>query len=127
MVPGISPHVWLVPRWYAWLEFGPDSQHATFIAIGDRVAQDLGGRLVEVLPNSNDEGKEYAEIVVGEARLLLMRKERHSIALGTSCRDLPLLLQLAASVQAEYRGWRWPIYRLWRRVMPGRPKVKPAS
>lgn len=70
--------------------------------------------MAEVLPNPADEGKEYAEIVVAEARLLLMRKTGLGIALGAAYPDLPLLLRIAAIFQAERRGWRWPLYWLWR-------------
>jgi hypothetical protein len=57
-----APYIWLGPGWYAWLEFGPDNRHATFAAIGERAARDLGGAVAEVLPNPDDAGKEYAEV-----------------------------------------------------------------
>jgi len=116
-VPATAPYIWLGPGWYAWLEFGPDHRHDTFDAIGERVAHALGGTLAEVLPNPADAGKEYAEVVVGEARLLLMRKAGLGIALGAAYPDLPLLLRIAANVRADFRGWRWPLYRLWRRAI----------
>jgi hypothetical protein len=110
------PCIYLGPGWYGWLEFGPDNRHATFAAIGDRVACELGGTVQALMPNRENEGKEYADIVVGNSRLLLMRKTGIGIALGAACPDLPLLLQIAALFQAECRGWRWPLYRLWRRA-----------
>lgn len=85
---------------------GRPNQHATFAAIGERVARELGGTLAETLPNATDEGKDYAEVVVGEARLLLMRKAGLGMALGAAYPDLPLLLRIAAIFQADYRGWR---------------------
>ena len=118
-----APYIWLGPGWYGWLEFGPDTRHATFAAIGERVAVELGGTVAEVLPNADDEGKEYAEVVVGAARLLLMRKDGLGIALGAAYPDLPLLLRIAAGVRAEDRGWRWPLYRLWRRVVGSRGRL----
>jgi len=116
-MPATAPYIWLGPRWYAWLEFGPDNRHATFVAIGERVAAELGGRFEEYLPNPADDGKEYAKIVVGEACLLMMRKDGIGAALGAECRDLPLLLRIAALYGAECRGWRWPLYRFWQRVV----------
>jgi hypothetical protein len=78
------------------------------------VARELGGTVHETLPNPDDVGKEYADIVVGDARLLLMRKTAQGIALGAACPDVPLLLRIAGLFQAECRGWRWPFYFLWR-------------
>lgn len=127
MAAATTPYIWLGPRWYAWLEFGPDNRHATFAAIGERAARDLGGTVAEVLPNTHDEGKEYAEIVVGASRLLLMRKEGLGVALGAAYADLPLLLRIAASVQAEYRGWRWALYWVWRRIARSHPHVEPGA
>lgn len=112
-----TPYVWLGPGWHAWLEFGPDNCHATFVAIGERVARELGGTVVETLPNPSDEGKEYAEVVAGKARLLLMRKKPFGVALGAEYQDVPLLLRIAAMFQAERRGWRWPLYRLWQQIV----------
>jgi hypothetical protein len=111
-----APYVWLGPRWYAWLEFGPDCRRETFAAIGRRVSGALGGSVAEVLPNPRDDGKEYAEVQVGPARLLLMRKPGLGIGLGACYADVPLLLRVAVLYQAECRGWRWPLYRLWRRL-----------
>src|SRR5262245_13558133 len=85
-----TPYIWLGPRWHAWLEFGPDNRHATFMVIGEWVASELGGRLDEYLPDPSDDGKEYAKIMVGEACLLLMRKAGFGSALGAEYRDLPL-------------------------------------
>ncbi len=121
-----TPYIWLGPGWYAWLEFGPDNRHATFAAVREQVARELGGTVAEVLPNPADEGKEYAEIVVGEARLLLMRKPGLGIGLGAAYQDLPLLLRIAAKMQAEYRGWRWPLYRIWQRLVGNRRRPKRA-
>ena len=112
-----TPYVWLGPRWYGWLEFGPDHRHATFTAIGERVAKELGGKVVDILSNPDDDGKEYAQVMVGPARLLLMRKDGLGAALGAAYPDLPLLLQIATLVGAEYRGWRWTLYRVWRRFV----------
>jgi len=119
------PYIWLGPRWYAWLEFGPDNRHATFMAIGKRVAVELGGTFEEYLPNPSDDGKEYAKVVVGGAFLLLMRRTGIGPALGAECHDLPLLLRIALLYGAEYRGWRWPLYRLWQRVVARRPDAEP--
>jgi hypothetical protein len=106
--------VWLGPRWYAWLEFGPDNKHSTFVTIAQQVAVELGGTVIELLPNPSDDGKEYLEIAVGSAQLLLMRKTGLGIALGAAYPDVPLLLRIAKIYHAECRGWRWPFYRLWR-------------
>jgi len=70
----VPPFIWLGPRWYAWLEFGPDNRHATFVAIAQRIASELGGTVIECMPNPSDDGKEYFEIEVGSSQLLLMRK-----------------------------------------------------
>ena len=112
-----TPYFWLGPGWSAWLEFGPDNRHATFMAIGRRIASELGGRLEEYLPNPSDDGKEYAKIIVGDACLLLMRKAHLGIALHAEYRDLPLLLRIAPHYGAACRGWRWPLYWIWRRVV----------
>jgi len=119
-VPATAPYIWLGPGWYAWLMFGPDNRHATFMAIGERVAHELGGAVADLLPNPSDVGKEYAEIVVGEARFLLMRKDPLGISLGVGYPHVPLLLRIAVGFGAECRGWRWPLYRLWRRVVGSR-------
>lgn len=113
---GTAPFVWLGPRWHGWLEFGPDNHRETFLSIGERAAALLGGRLEEILPNASDDGKEYAKIVVGDANLLLMRKAGLGAALGAERRHVPLLLRVADLYGAERRGWRWPLYRLWRRI-----------
>jgi hypothetical protein len=98
------------------LEFGPDCRHEAFTAIARRLSGALGGSVAEVLPDARDDGKEYAEVQVGSARLLLMRKPGLGVGLGASCPDVPLLLRVAALYGAECRGWRWPLYRLWRRL-----------
>ena len=121
------PYIWLGPRWYAWLEFGPDSRHATFMAIGKRVAAELGGTFEEYLPNPSDDGKEYAKVVVGGTCLLLMRRAGMGSALGAECRDVPLLLRVALLYGAKRRGWRWPLYRLWRRVAGRRSMCQPGK
>ena len=100
--------------------FGPGNRHATFTAVGARVARELGGTFAELLPNPSDGGKEHAEIVVGEARFLLMRKDPLGISLGVGYPHVPLLLRIAAGVGAECRGWRWPLYRLWRLAVRSR-------
>jgi hypothetical protein len=89
--------------------FGPDNRRATFTAIGERVAHELGGAVAELLPNPSDVGKEYAEIVVGEARFLLMRKDPLGISLGVGYRHVPLLLR-AEGVRDEWhcRSF-WPL------------------
>jgi hypothetical protein len=116
-----APYIWLGPRWYAWLEFGPDASHATFAAVAQRVANEFGGSVTDVLPNPHDEGKEYAEVQVGSAQLLLMRKPGLGLGLGAACPDVPLLLRVAALYRAECRGWRWPLFRLWHWLAgPGR-------
>ena len=113
-----APYVWLGPRWYAWLEFGPDGRHDAFTAIARRSSDEFGGSISKVGPNSQDDGKEYAEVQVGAARLLLMRKPGLGIGLGASdYPDVPLLLRpVAALYRAECRGWRWPVYQLWQRL-----------
>jgi hypothetical protein len=116
-----APYLWLGPGGFSWLEFGPDNRHATFVTIATRVARELGGTVVETLPNPADDGKEYADIVVGQARLLLMRKAGLGIALGAAYRELSLMQRIAAVYGAECRGWRWSLYRLWHRVI-GRSK-----
>jgi hypothetical protein len=90
------------------------------MAIGERVASEVGGRLEEYLPNPSDDGKEYAKIVVGGTCLLLMRKARIGTALGARYRDLPLLLRIASLYGAEYRGWRWLLYRLCKHIVRSR-------
>jgi hypothetical protein len=116
----IPPYVWLGPSWYAWLEFGSDNRHATFLAIGERVAAELGGKFQEHMPDDGDVGKEYAYIVVAGSSMMLMRKDGFGVALGAERRELPLLLRVAALYGAEFRGWRWPIYRIWQRLFGGR-------
>jgi hypothetical protein len=54
--------------------------------------------------------------VVGEARFLLMRNHL-GIALHAEYPHVPLLLRVAENFGAECRGWRWPLYRLWRRIV----------
>jgi hypothetical protein len=122
-----APYIWLGPRWYAWLEFGPDCRHDTFAAIARRVSGEFGGSISEVLPSSQDDGKEYAEVQVGSARLLLMRKPGLGIGLGASYPDVPLLLRVAALYRAECRGWRWPLYRLWQRLSGRAGRAEPAA
>lgn len=118
MDPRSTPYIWLGPGWYAWLELGPDFRHATFTAIAERVTQEFGGSISEVLPNPADDGKEYAELQIGTARLLLMRKPELGIGLGAAYADVPLLLQIGATFHAQRRGWRWPFY--WLRQLAGR-------
>jgi len=114
MAEKFAPYLWLGPRWYAWLEFGPDGRRATFLEIARRVCNAVGGSAVETLPSSRDEDKEYWQLQVGLARLLLMRKPPLGVGLGAALPDLPLLLRIGAMFGAECRGWRWPFYRLWR-------------
>jgi hypothetical protein len=111
-----TPHVWLGPHGYAWLEFGLDSRHAIFQEIAAKICREYHATLVEVLPNEDDDGKEYAELRIGAARLLLMRKSGLGIGLGAERSDVPLLLRIAAVYNAPCRGWRWPFYRLRRRL-----------
>lgn len=122
MIKTSTPHIWLGRRWYAWLEFGPDSSRATLKQIAQQVCDEFGGSVTEVLPGPRDEDKEYVELSVGTARLLLMRKPGLGLGLGAGYPDVPQLLRIAVAFGAERRGWRWPLYRLWQQLFgSGRP------
>jgi hypothetical protein len=111
-----TPYIWLGPRWYAWLEFGPDSSRAAFQQVARRVCDEFEGSVADILPGLRDEDKEYAELRVGAARLLLMRKPGLGVGLGAACPNVPLLLRIGAAFGAGCQGWRWPLYRIWRRL-----------
>jgi hypothetical protein len=116
MAEAPAAYVWLGPRWGAWLEFGPDGSHAAFRRLAARLRDEFGAVAVEALPNPADDGKEYLWLQVGGARLLLMRNGWGGVGLGANYPDVPQLLRIAAAFGAPLRGWRWPLYRLWRRV-----------
>jgi hypothetical protein len=109
-----SPYVWLGPRWSAWLEFGPDHTSAAFQQVADRLRDEFGAVETEALPNPTDIGKEYQWLQVGSARLLLMRNDRCGVGLNAAYPDVPLLLRIGTAFGACRRGWRWPLYQLWR-------------
>jgi len=65
----------------------------------------LGGTFGEYLTNPSDDGKEYANVVVGRACLVLMRRAGIGSALGAGCRDLPLLVVPSMTGPAERRAF----------------------
>jgi hypothetical protein len=108
-----APYIWLGPRWYAWLEFGPGGSHAAFECLADRLCNEFGGVRAESLANPADAGKEYLYLQFAASELLLMRLDQCT-ALGAFYPDVPLVLRVGAAFGAVRRGWRWPLYRLWR-------------
>lgn len=121
MANAALPYIWLGPGWDAWLEFGPDNCRAAFERVAQRLQNDFGANIVEAMPNPAEDGKEYWWLQVGEARLLLMRKADCGVGLSAVYPDLPLLLRIGAAYGATLKGWRWPFYHLWRRLI-GQPR-----
>lgn len=115
-----TPYIWLGPRWYAWLEFGPGGAHAAFERLADRLCGEFGGVRTESLPNPGVQGKEYLYLRFGTSELLLMRRDG-SVGLGACYPSVPLVLRIGAAFGAVRRGWRWPLYRAWRWRIGGRP------
>ena len=111
-----SPYIWLGPGWHAWLEFGPDHSPEAFRRVADGLRIEFGAVVLEAMPNPAVDGKEYLWLQVGGARLLLMRKLGCGVGLNAEYPDVPLLLRIGAAFGVECRGWRWPLYRLWRRL-----------
>jgi hypothetical protein len=110
-----APYIWLGPRWYAWLEFGPGGSHAAFERLAGRLCGEFGGVRAESLPNPAAVGKEYLYLRFGPSELLLMRRDEWT-ALGAFYPDVPLVLRIGAAFGAVRRGWRWPMYRAWGRL-----------
>jgi hypothetical protein len=125
-VTATYPHVWLGPQWYAWLEFGPGGSHAAFEALAGRLRVEFGAIDAESVTNLNEDGKEYLYLQFGQSQLLLMRRA-DQIGLGASYPDLPRLVSIGAAFGAVRRGWRWPLYDVWHRLMGRRGHAKPAA
>jgi hypothetical protein len=123
---GGNPYVWLGPRWYAWLEFGPGGSHAAFERLADRLCTEFGGVRAEALPSPAEAGKEYLYLRFGPSELLLMRRDEW-IGLGAFYPDLPHVLRIGAAFGAVRRGWRWPLYRAWRWLVVARPDAEPSA
>lgn len=119
MAGASTPYIWLGPRWSAWLEFGPDNSREVFQRVADRFRDEIGAVVVDSLPAPVEDAKEYSWMQVGQARLLLMRKVGCGVGLSADYADIPLLLHIGAVFGAQCRGWRWPLYRLWRRLFGG--------
>ena len=117
MADATLPYIWLGPAWNAWLEFGPDNSRAVFERVAQRLQNEFGAAIVEAMPNPAEDGKEYLWLQVGAARLLLMRKAGCGVGLSAAYPDLPLLLRIGTTFGATLKGWRWPFYHLWRRLI----------
>lgn len=111
----MTPYIWLGPRWYAWLEFGPGGSHAEFERLAEWLCAEFGGVRAEALPNTDEQGKEYLYLRFGPSELLLMRRN-DQVGLGAFSPDVPLVIRIGAAFGASRRGWRWPLYNLWRRL-----------
>jgi hypothetical protein len=120
-----TPYIWLGPGWYPWLEFGPDHPHATMTAIRERVVNELGGRFEEYHPNDPEEGTEYAHIFIGKAMMMVASKGGIVPRIGADWRYIPILLRIADLYGAKRRGWRWPLYPLWYRLVGRRREAAP--
>jgi hypothetical protein len=127
MAGAAGPYIWLGPRWDAWLEFGPDNTRAAFERVAHRLQSEFGATVVEALPNPAEDAKEYLWVQVGQARLLLMRQVGCGVGLSAAYPDLPLLLRIGAAFGASPRGWRWPLYHLWRRFAGRRRRAEPGA
>ena len=121
-----APYIWLGPRWYAWLEFGPGWSHAAFERLADRLCGEFGGVRAEALPNPADEGKEYLYLRFGRFELLLMRRDGWT-GLGAFYPDVPHVLRIGEAFGATRRGWRWPLYRAWRWAVRVRSDAEPGA
>ena len=127
MVEAAAPYIWLGPRWYAWLAFGPDGSHAAFERVADRLRAEFGAVAVEALLNPAAGDKEYLWLQVGPSRLLLMRRAGCGVGLGASHPDVPQLARVGAAFGASRRGWRWPLYDLWCRLTGRRGHGSPPA
>lgn len=114
-MPAKPPYIRLRQGWYPWLEFGPDNPDATVTVIRERVVSELGARFEEYHPNDPEEGVVTYSIFVGKTWILLDSKDGRVAGFGADWRDIPLMLKIAAMYGAERRGWRWPLYWLWKR------------
>ncbi len=118
--------IWLGPRWYAWLEFGPGGSHAEFERLAERLCTEFGAVRAEALPDPAAGGKEYLYLRFGRSELLLMRREDR-VGLGAFYPDVPLLVRIGAAFGASRRGWRWPLYDLWCRLAGLRGPAEPGA
>jgi hypothetical protein len=123
-----TSYVWLDAGWFAWLEFGSDNPHATRTAIAKRVTTELGWRVEDYYPNDPEEGTEYADIFVGNELMLGLTSKSGIVSrIGSDGPRIPFLLRIAALYGAECRGWRWRLFRLWKRLIGRRQDAEPTA
>jgi len=115
-----TPYLWMGPGWSAWLEMPPDASHAALVAVAERICRDFGGVVIERYPEQAEENsKEYWWVDVSGVKLMLMRKPP-AIPVGISApsEGVDVLIRLASTFggRLEFVGWRWPLWRAWRRL-----------
>jgi hypothetical protein len=120
-----EPYVWM-GSWRrggpsAWLEFPADAtSHAALVEVAERLHRDFGAVVTERFADrAADEDKEYWRLRVGSASLLLMRKPPVCpVGLCVETGDIALLVRIARAWGVEqFVGWRWPLWRAWRRLV----------
>jgi hypothetical protein len=101
----------------------PDASHAALVAVAERLCREFGGVVVERYPEqAQEDSKEYWWVDVSGVRLMLMRKPP-GIPVGISAPSdgVDILIRIASAFGAgggskPFVGWRWPIWRVWRRL-----------
>jgi hypothetical protein len=125
---GCTPYLWMGPGWSAWLELPPDASHTALVAVAERICREFGGVVVERYPEQAEEhGKEYWWVDVSGIRLMLMRKPPGMpVGVSAASDGVDLLIRIASAFgiggsREHFVGWRWPIWRAWRRLRHWHP------
>ncbi len=119
MAVNSEPYFWMGPGRggrNAWLEFPAATSHAALVEVAERLRRDFGAVVIERFPEgATEDSREYWWLRIDSATLMLMRN--NSVGLSVESGDVGLLVQIGRAWGVQrFVGWRWKLWRAWRRL-----------